>query len=90
MAHQVYGDANTVFERDLQLAHMDPSLKALLEASVAENDNTLAAANMCGLPVLARVGGNDGSVPPWFTRQMARGQLFAAALQPSLPWLWPI
>lgn len=53
-------------------SHADPMLRAILESSIAEHDNDLYAPNLAGIPVLARVGGDDESVPPWHLRRMAR------------------
>jgi hypothetical protein len=43
-----------------------------MEASIAENDLDLYAANMAGVPILARTGGNDDNVPPLNTRRVIR------------------
>ena len=46
-----------MFEHDLSLAYMDPALKLVLEQTIMENDNHLHVSNVCGLPMLLRVGG---------------------------------
>ncbi|MCH7494151.1 DUF2817 domain-containing protein, partial [bacterium] len=53
-------------------SHADPTLKGILESAIAEHDTDLYAGNLKGIPVLARVGGDDDSVPPWHLRRMAR------------------
>jgi len=53
-------------------SYIDPILKGILETSIAEHNNDLYASNMKGIPVLARVGGDDQSVPPWHLRRMSR------------------
>lgn len=53
-------------------SHADPMLRAILESAIAEHDTDLYSGNLAGIPVLARVGGDDDSVPPWHLRRMAR------------------
>jgi len=35
---EYYGDANPLFIADVQLSHMSPQLKGLLESSIIEHD----------------------------------------------------
>ncbi|KAJ3314345.1 hypothetical protein HDU76_002435, partial [Blyttiomyces sp. JEL0837] len=53
-------------------AHADPVFRGIMEASIAENDIDMYAANMAGIPILARHGGNDDNVPPMNTRRIVR------------------
>ncbi|KAI8619925.1 hypothetical protein BC830DRAFT_1101631 [Chytriomyces sp. MP71] len=53
-------------------AYADPAFRAIMESSIAENDIDLYAANMAGIPILARTGGNDDNVPPMNTRRIVR------------------
>ncbi len=53
-------------------SYIDPILKGILETSISEHNNDLYVSNMKGIPVLARVGGDDESVPPWHLRRMSR------------------
>jgi len=51
---------------------VDPTLRGILYSSAAEWSTDLYVANAVGVPFLARVGGNDTSVPPWHLRRFAR------------------
>ncbi|KAI8833518.1 hypothetical protein BJ741DRAFT_551218 [Chytriomyces cf. hyalinus JEL632] len=53
-------------------AYTDPVFRAIMESSIAENDIDMYAANMAGVPILARTGGNDDNVPPMNTRRIVR------------------
>ncbi|KAI9333717.1 hypothetical protein BDR26DRAFT_868064 [Obelidium mucronatum] len=53
-------------------AYTDPIFRAIMESSIAENDIDMYAANMAGIPILARTGGNDDNVPPLNTRRIVR------------------
>ncbi|KAJ3100428.1 hypothetical protein HDU97_002215 [Phlyctochytrium planicorne] len=53
-------------------AYADPLFRGLMESSIAENDIDMYAANMAGVPILARTGGNDDNVPPLNTRRLVR------------------
>ncbi|KAJ3283781.1 hypothetical protein HDU79_008768 [Rhizoclosmatium sp. JEL0117] len=53
-------------------AYTDPVFRALMESSIAENDIDMYAANLAGIPILARTGGNDDNVPPLNTRRIVR------------------
>ncbi|KAJ3406170.1 hypothetical protein HDV05_006128 [Chytridiales sp. JEL 0842] len=53
-------------------AFADPVFRGIMESSIAENDLDLYAANMAGVPILARTGGNDDNVPPLNTRRVIR------------------
>ena len=67
-----YADANILFDLDLQLSFLEPALRAVLEATITDHDSSQLAANLRGLPVMLRTGGDDGSVPAYHTRRMAR------------------
>ncbi|KAJ3218634.1 hypothetical protein HDU67_004687 [Dinochytrium kinnereticum] len=53
-------------------AYADPLFRGIMESSIAENDIDMYAANMAGVPILARTGGNDDNVPPLNTRRLVR------------------
>ncbi|KAJ3322034.1 hypothetical protein HDV06_003635 [Boothiomyces sp. JEL0866] len=53
-------------------SYTDPMMRGIMEASISENDLDLYAANLGGLPLLARVGGDDTNVPPYHTRRLVR------------------
>ncbi|KAJ3076034.1 hypothetical protein HDU98_005983 [Podochytrium sp. JEL0797] len=53
-------------------AYTDPIFRAIMESSIAENDIDMYAANMAGIPILARTGGSDDNVPPINTRRIVR------------------
>lgn len=39
-----------------------------MESSISENNVDLIASNLKGIPILARIGDQDTSVPPWQMR----------------------
>ncbi|KAJ3121874.1 hypothetical protein HK100_012200 [Physocladia obscura] len=53
-------------------AYTDPIFRAIMESSIAENDIDMYAANMAGIPILARTGAADDNVPPLNTRRIVR------------------
>ncbi|KAK3790655.1 hypothetical protein RRG08_048780 [Elysia crispata] len=67
-----YGDSNLFFRHDISNSFVDPSLKSIMEACVAENDVDKHSSNLRGIPVLARIGGNDRTVHPLYVRRMLR------------------
>ncbi|CAI9730593.1 secreted ARB_06907-like [Octopus vulgaris] len=67
-----YGDSNLFFRHDISASHTDPSVKAIMEAAIAENDADRHVSNLKGIPVLARIGENDRTVHPYFVRRMFR------------------
>eukprot|EP00041_Stephanoeca_diplocostata_P021451 m.500089 g.500089 ORF g.500089 m.500089 type:complete len:980 (-) comp21830_c0_seq2:232-3171(-) len=69
-----YGDSNTLFLHDLRLDAVDARLQYVLGAAVQENMVDRHARNLArgGVAVLARVGTQDATVHPWYTRRMAR------------------
>ena len=69
---EYYGDANPLFVLDLQLSHMAPQLKQLLESSIIEHDCGMLMSNLLQIPLLERVGAADSTISPWYTRRMAR------------------
>ncbi|CAE7837580.1 unnamed protein product [Symbiodinium sp. CCMP2592] len=71
-SREEYGDANNLWVHDPALMHMDKLLLGIFHASVAENENSLHASNLKGLPALVRTAARDQAVPPWFGRRMAR------------------
>ncbi|KAH6585596.1 hypothetical protein BASA50_001204 [Batrachochytrium salamandrivorans] len=56
----------------ISYAYADPLLRAIFEASISENDLDLYIPNAGGIPLLARVGGNDEIIPPLHTRRLVR------------------
>ena len=82
---EYYGDANPLFVLDLQLSHMAPQLKQLLEASIIEHDCGMLMSNLVHIPLLERVGSADTTISPWFTRRMARvmTEHYGLLLEPS-------
>ena len=67
-----YGDANILFDLDLQLAYMDPLLIAVHLAALHEHDNMQTSGNLKGQHVLVRAGSEDRTVNPFFQRAIAR------------------
>ncbi|RUS76488.1 hypothetical protein EGW08_015742 [Elysia chlorotica] len=67
-----YGDSNLFHRHDISNSFVDPSLKSIMEACVAENDVDKHSSNLKGIPVLARIGGNDRTVHPLYVRRMLR------------------
>lgn len=67
-----YGDSNLFFRHDISTSHTDPVVKALMEATITENDADRHIQNLKGIPVLARIGANDRTVHPYFARRMYR------------------
>ncbi|XP_022094674.1 uncharacterized secreted protein ARB_06907-like [Acanthaster planci] len=67
-----YGDSNVFFRHDLSTSYTDPSVKAIMEACIAENDADKHISNLKGIPVLARIGALDRTVHPYFVRRMVR------------------
>ena len=70
---EYYGDANSIFQHDMQLSHADPTIiRRSFESSIIENDVSMSAPNMIQVPTLLRTSSDDGSVSPWFMRRFAR------------------
>ena len=67
-----YGDANTPFWADLHEPAVDGALKAVLLAAVADQRPDTHASNIAGMPTHVRVGANDATTHPWYSRRMAR------------------
>eukprot|EP01041_Mallomonas_annulata_P003130 gene3130-6156_t len=67
-----YGDANSLFDVDLQMSYMDPLLIAIHMAMIHEYDNAQSISNLKGLDVLVRSGSADRTVNPYFQRLIAR------------------
>ncbi|CAL1546091.1 unnamed protein product [Lymnaea stagnalis] len=72
MKKEEYGDSNLFFSHDIATSHTDPSVKAIMEACIGENDADKHVANLKGIPVLARIGSNDRTVHPYYVRRMVR------------------
>ncbi|XP_060070908.1 uncharacterized protein LOC132550832 [Ylistrum balloti] len=67
-----YGDSNLFFRHDLATSHIDPAIKAVMEACIAENDADRHITNLQNIPVFTRIGANDRTVHPFFMRRMYR------------------
>ncbi|XP_064601403.1 LOW QUALITY PROTEIN: uncharacterized protein LOC135467560 [Liolophura sinensis] len=67
-----YGDSNLFFKHDISTSHTDPAVKAIMEACIAENDVDRLVSNLQGIPVLTRIGDQDRTVHPFFSRRMFR------------------
>ncbi|KAK3593447.1 hypothetical protein CHS0354_020212 [Potamilus streckersoni] len=67
-----YGDSNLFFRHDIATSHTDPSVKAVMEACIVENDVDRHVSNLKGIPVLARIGAKDRTVHPYFVKRMYR------------------
>ena len=67
-----YGDANTLFDMDLQLAYMDPLLLAIHLATIHEHDNLQLVDNLKGKNAFVRAGSADRTVNAFFQRQIFR------------------
>lgn len=53
-------------------SYIDPVIRGLLEGSISENDIDLYASNLVGVPVLARSGQLDKTIPPLHSRRLVR------------------
>ncbi|XP_014674933.1 PREDICTED: uncharacterized protein LOC106815023 [Priapulus caudatus] len=67
-----YGDSNLFMRHDVAAADVDPFLKAILESCVTTCDAERHAGNIRHKPVMIRVGGNDRTVHPYYSRRMYR------------------
>ncbi|XP_062603242.1 uncharacterized protein LOC134265019 [Saccostrea cucullata] len=67
-----YGDSNLFFRHDISASHVDPAIKFILEACIAENDVDRHITNIKDIPILARIGADDRTVHPFFVRRMYR------------------
>ena len=69
---EAYGDSNRFLLHDIGHSYIDPALKSIIETTFSEFTVDLHSSSLIGLPVLIRVGENDFSVPPWYSRKMSR------------------
>ncbi|KAL8611053.1 hypothetical protein ACOMHN_042669 [Nucella lapillus] len=89
-----YGDSNLFFKHDIATSHTDASVKAIMEACIGENDADRHISNLWKLPVLFRIGANDRTVHPFFTRRMYRllreegSQVTLTELEGLEHWWW--
>ncbi|XP_074660573.1 uncharacterized protein LOC141913023 isoform X2 [Tubulanus polymorphus] len=67
-----YGDSNLFFKHDVSTSSVDPMTKAVMEMCIAENDADRLSSNLKDIPILTRIGSNDRTVHPYFTRRMQR------------------
>ncbi|KAH9505352.1 hypothetical protein Btru_058446 [Bulinus truncatus] len=59
-------DSNLFFRHDISTSNIDPAVKAIMEACIAENDADRFVANLKAL-VFSRIGANDRTVHPYYT-----------------------
>lgn len=90
-----YADSNKVLLHDLATPKVEPLLQGLLRTAEAEFDVEAQAATVAHLPVLIRVGSQDRTVHPWFSRRMYRTLLSEGAKDVTLTelpgkehWWW--
>ena len=69
---EAYGDSNRFLLHDIGHSYIDAAMKNIVEATFSEYSIDLYSSNFVGLPILIRVGENDFSVPPWYSRKMFR------------------
>ena len=69
---EYYSVANKFMDHDVAVTHTDQAIKHVLRASVLEHEVDQHVGNLAGIPVLARVGGRDVTVHPFYTRRMVR------------------
>lgn len=96
LVKESYGDSNLVLALDLAADHVDARLRGVLLSAVDDAHSALHAPNIAAadVPVLGRVGADDATVSPWFTRRMVRllTELGANATLDEVPgmahWWW--
>lgn len=69
-----YGDSNAFMQLDATGSAVSPHLRAVLQAASGGQDAAAAipALGGVGLPLHIRVGRNDNTVSPWFSKRMLR------------------
>ena len=69
-----YGDANTFMKLDASGAAVPMHLRAILQSAAGGQDAAAALPSLGGaaLPLHIRVGSNDNTVSPWFSKRMLR------------------
>lgn len=72
LSKEQYGDANALLRMDVAVSQIDPGMASVLAATVRENDVDAAASNVVGLPVLMRIGAQDATVHPYYSRRLHR------------------
>ncbi|KAL3930223.1 MAG: hypothetical protein SGPRY_001633 [Prymnesium sp.] len=75
LCKETYGESNFLFEQspnDLSSSHIEPALRAVLHAAIAENSIEMHLSNLAGLPCLLRVGAEDQTVPPFWAKRAMR------------------
>src|SRR5258708_7273102 len=72
LSKEHYADSNRVHEYDLSQSYSDSALQSILFRSVLDQNVELYYSNLAGIPILARVGLEDKTVSPYFTRRMVR------------------
>ena len=72
LSKEDYGDSNVFYRHDVSISHTDPLTKSVQESCVAENQADKHASNLRGIPVMIRIGADDKTVHPYFSRRMFR------------------
>lgn len=72
LSKENYGDSNLFYHHDVSVSHTDHMTKSIQESCIAENQADKHASNLKGIPVMIRIGANDRTVHPYFTRRMFR------------------
>eukprot|EP00301_Raphidiophrys_heterophryoidea_P006222 c12528_g1_i1.p1 GENE.c12528_g1_i1~~c12528_g1_i1.p1 ORF type:complete len:916 (-),score=213.85 c12528_g1_i1:50-2758(-) len=72
LCREEYGDANTLFRHDTQLSYSEVMLRSIFAATIEEHNIGLSLSNVVGIPHIVRTGSNDNSVPPYYSRKLAR------------------
>jgi hypothetical protein len=67
-----YGTSNSFFALDLSNSFIDPSLKRILELAMSEFHVDKLVSNLQNHKVHIRVGSNDMTTHPWYSRRMFR------------------
>jgi len=67
-----YGTSNSFFALDLSNSFIDPSLKRILELAMSEFHVDKLVSNLQNQKVHIRVGSNDMTTHPWYSRRMFR------------------
>jgi len=57
---------------DVALSQLDPAVASILGASVREHDVDIHATNLVGTPVFMRIGAEDVTVHPYYSRRLYR------------------
>ncbi|XP_012559712.2 uncharacterized protein LOC100209092 isoform X1 [Hydra vulgaris] len=72
LSKEDYGDSNLFYHFDVSISYIDPAIKLVQEACINENHADKHASNLKGIYVMIRVGADDKTVHPYFSRRMFR------------------